>query len=430
MLTAFILALIKLLSNPVMLAALAKFLANALKSVSQRVNPTHEDPPSPVCGGSFCAIGAKVRGLVVSLQTTQRSAQSKDLQRAIGVTVPIATPEIYADMLDRAKKGAFAYPAINVSSSQTLTAAIRGFAEAESDGIIQFSWGGAEYASGSTVKNMVDGAVALAEYAHVVAKNYKVNIGIHTDHCPAEKLDGFMRPLLAFGADRIKSGKAPLFNSHMWDGSAVDMTENMKIAKEMLAMSVAAKTILEIEIGVVGGEEDGIEAKHDAKLYSTPEDALMTIETLGTDVNARYMVAATFGNVHGVYKPGNVVLQPKILATLQEAVSAKLGLPAGSKPMDLVFHGGSGSLLSEIRESLDYGVIKMNVDTDTQYAFTRPVVEHMLKNYDGVLKIDGEVGNKKAYDPRAWGKAAEAGMAARVVRACEDLRSNGTSSLK
>ena len=344
--------------------------------------------------------------------------------------MPIATPEIYADMLDRAKKGAFAYPAINVSSSQTITAAIRGFAEAESDGIIQFSWGGAEYASGSTVKNMVDGAVALAEFAHVVAKNYKVNIGIHTDHCPTEKLDGFMRPLLAFGADRIKSGKAPLFNSHMWDGSAVDMVENMKVAKEMLAMSVAAQTILEIEIGVVGGEEDGIEAKHDAKLYSTPEDALMTIETLGTDVNARYMVAATFGNVHGVYKPGNVVLQPKILATLQEAVSAKLGLPAGSKPMDLVFHGGSGSLLSEIRESLDYGVIKMNIDTDTQYAFTRPVVDHMLKNYDGVLKIDGEVGNKKAYDPRAWGKAAEAGMAARVVRGCEDLRSTGTSSLK
>jgi fructose-bisphosphate aldolase class II len=216
----------------------------------------------------------------------------------------------------------------------------------------------------------------------------------------------------------------------MWDGSAVDMKENMRIAKEMLTMSVAAKTILEIEIGVVGGEEDGIEAKHDAKLYSTPEDALLTVETLGTDVNARYLVAATFGNVHGVYKPGNVVLQPKILATLQEAVSKKLGLAAGSKPMDLVFHGGSGSLLSEIRESLDYGVIKMNVDTDTQYAFTRPVVDHMLKNYDGVLKIDGEVGNKKAYDPRAWGKAAEAGMAARVARACEDLRSTGTSSLK
>ncbi len=344
--------------------------------------------------------------------------------------MPIATPEIYAEMLDRAKKGAFAYPAINVSSSQTITAAIRGFAEAQSDGIIQFSWGGAEYASGSTIKKMVDGAVALAEYAHIVAKNYNVHIGIHTDHCPAEKLDGFMKPLLALGAERIKSGKAPLFNSHMWDGSAVDMKKNMKVAAEMQKMSIAAKTILEIEIGVVGGEEDGVEAKHDAKLYSTPEDALMTIETLGSDPSTRYMVAATFGNVHGVYKPGNVVLQPKILRTLQDAVSKKLGLPEGSKPMDLVFHGGSGSLLTEIRESLDYGVVKMNIDTDTQYAFTRPVVDHMLKNYDGVLKIDGEVGNKKSYDPRAWGKAAEAGMAARIGVACEDLRSTGTSLLK
>ncbi len=344
--------------------------------------------------------------------------------------MPIATPEIYAEMLDRAKKGAFAYPAINVSSSQTITAAIRGFAEAQSDGIIQFSWGGAEYASGSTIKKMVDGAVALAEYAHIVAKNYNVHIGIHTDHCPAEKLDGFMKPLLALGAERIKSGKAPLFNSHMWDGSAVDMKENMKVAAEMQKMSIAAKTILEIEIGVVGGEEDGVEAKHDAKLYSTPEDALLTIETLGSDPSTRYMVAATFGNVHGVYKPGNVVLQPKILRTLQDAVSKNLGLAEGSKPMDLVFHGGSGSLLTEIRESLDYGVVKMNIDTDTQYAFTRPVVDHMLKNYDGVLKIDGEVGNKKLYDPRAWGKAAEAGMAARIGVACEDLRSTGTSLLK
>ena len=339
----------------------------------------------------------------------------------------IATPEVYAEMLDRAKKGAFAYPAINVSSSQTLIAAIRGFAEAESDGIIQFSWGGAEYASGSTVKNMVDGAVALAEFAHVVAKNYKVNIGIHTDHCPAEKLDGFMRPLLAIGAERVKAGKAPLFNSHMWDGSAVSMEENMKIADELIVKSEAARTILEIEIGVVGGEEYGIEAKHDAKLYSTPEDALLTLKTLGNGERGRYMVAATFGNVHGVYKPGNVVLQPKILQTLQDAVAKQLGQPAGSKPMDLVFHGGSGSLLSEIRDSLDYGVVKMNIDTDTQYSFTRPVVDHIFKNYDGVLKIDGEVGNKKAYDPRAWGKLAEAGMAARVAHAFEDLRSTGTS---
>jgi len=344
--------------------------------------------------------------------------------------MPIATPEIYGQMLDRAKAGAFAYPAINVSSSQTLIAALRGFAEAQSDGIIQFSWGGAEYASGSTIKNSVDGAVALAEYAHIVAKNYGVNIALHTDHCPVEKLDSFMRPLLDIGAKRIASGLAPLFQSHMWDGSAVSMPENMKIADELIAKSEAARTILEIEIGVVGGEEDGVEAKHDAKLYSTPEDALMTVETPGWGERGRYMVAATFGNVHGVYKPGNVVLQPKILRTLQDAVAATKSLPAGSKPMDLVFHGGSGSLLTEIREALDYGVIKMNIDTDTQYAFTRPVVDHVMKNYDGVLKVDSEVGNKKAYDPRAWGKAAEAGMAARVVRACEDLRSTGTSLLK
>ena len=343
--------------------------------------------------------------------------------------MPIASPEIYSQMLDRAKAGAFAYPAVNVSSSSTLIAALRGFAEAQSDGIIQFSWGGAEYASGSTVKNMLDGAVALAEFAHVVAKNYNVQIALHTDHCPAEKLDGFMRPLLDFGAQRIKDGKAPLFNSHMWDGSAVSMPENMKVSAEMFAKSKAAHTILEIEIGVVGGEEDGIEAKHDAKLYSHPEDALLTIETLGSDPANRYLVAATFGNVHGVYKPGNVVLQPKILRTLQDAVAKKLGLPEGAKPMDLVFHGGSGSLLSEIREALDYGVVKMNIDTDTQYAYTRPVVDHVMKNYDGVLKIDGEVGNKKMYDPRAWGKAAEAGMAARIVRAADDLRSTGTSLL-
>jgi fructose-bisphosphate aldolase class II len=341
--------------------------------------------------------------------------------------MPIATPEIYAEMLDRAKAGSFAYPAINVSSSQTLIGAIRGFAEAKSDGIVQISWGGAEYMSGSTVKNMVDGSLALAEYAHIVAKNYNVNIGIHTDHCPAEKLDGFMRPLLKFGADRIKSGKTPLFNSHMWDGSAVSMSENMSIANELIDASAAARTILEIEIGVVGGEEDGIEAKHDAKLYSTPEDALLTVKTLGLGERGRYLVAATFGNVHGVYKPGNVVLQPAILKTLQDAVAAEKGLAAGSKPLDLVFHGGSGSLLSEIRDALDYGVVKMNIDTDTQYAFTRPIVDHMLKNYDGVLKVDGEVGSKKAYDPRAWGKIAEAGLAARVVQACEDLRSAGTA---
>jgi fructose-bisphosphate aldolase class II len=340
--------------------------------------------------------------------------------------MPIASPAVYAEMLNRAKEGKFAYPAINVSSSQTLNAALRGFAEAESDGIIQVSWGAAEYLSGSTVKNMRDGAIALAEYAHVVAKNYPVNIALHTDHCPKEKLDGFMRPLVAYSQERVKQGQEPLFQSHMWDGSAVDLQENMAIAEEMLDACASANMILELEIGVVGGEEDGIEAKHDAKLYSTPDDALLTAERLGLGERGRYLLAATFGNVHGVYKPGNVVLQPKILKGLQEAVASAKGLGADAKPFDLVFHGGSGSLLEEIREALDYGVVKMNIDTDTQYSFTRPIVDHVFKNYDGVLRVDGEVGNKKTYDPRAWGKAAEAGMAQRIIEACSDLRSTGT----
>ena len=337
--------------------------------------------------------------------------------------MPIASPEVYGEMLDRAKAGKFAYPAINTSSSQTIVAAIRGFAEAESDGIVQVSWGGAEFASGQGVKDMVTGAVALAEFAHVVAAKYNVNIALHTDHCPKEKLSGFMEPLIAVSQERVAKGLAPLFQSHMWDGSAVPLSENMEISERMLDACVKANIILEIEIGVVGGEEDGIEATHDAKLFSTVEDGLETAQRLGLGERGRYMVAATFGNVHGVYKPGNVVLTPSILKEIQDAVGKEYGV---DKPFDLVFHGGSGSLLSEIRESLDYGVVKMNIDTDTQYAFTRPIANHMFVNYNGVLKIDGEVGNKKMYDPRAYGKAAETGMADRVKLACEDLRSAGT----
>lgn len=337
--------------------------------------------------------------------------------------MPIASPEVYAQMLDRAKAGKFAYPAINCTSSQTIVAAMRGFAEAESDGIVQVSWGGAEFASGQTVKDMVAGATALAEFAHSIARHYNVNIALHTDHCPKDKLPGFMEPLLKISQDRVARGLEPLFQSHMWDGSAVPLKENMEISQRLLDESVKARTILEIEIGVVGGEEDGIEATHDAKLFSSVEDGLATADALGLGERGRYLVAATFGNVHGVYKPGNVVLTPSILRDIQDAVGAQHGK---DKPFDLVFHGGSGSLLSEIREALDYGVVKMNIDTDTQYAFTRPVADHMFKNYDGVLKIDGDVGNKKLYDPRSYGKAAEAGMAERVARGCEDLRSSGT----
>ncbi|NUW33539.1 class II fructose-bisphosphate aldolase [Nonomuraea sp. SMC257] len=337
--------------------------------------------------------------------------------------MPIATPEIYAEMLDRAKAGGFAYPAINVTSSQTLNAALRGFAEAESDGIVQVSTGGAEFLSGATVKDMVTGATALAEYARVVAEKYPVTVALHTDHCPKDKLDGFMRPLIDISLERVSRGLDPLFQSHMWDGSAVPLEENLEIAQELLDKCARARIIMEMEIGVVGGEEDGVVGEINEKLYTTPGDALATAEAVGLGERGRYLLAATFGNVHGVYKPGHVKLRPGVLKELQEAVGGKYGK---EKPFDLVFHGGSGSSLEEIHEAISYGVVKMNIDTDTQYAFTRPIADHMFRNYDGVLKVDGDVGNKKAYDPRSYGKAAEAGMSARVVEACEHLKSAGT----
>ena len=337
--------------------------------------------------------------------------------------MPIATPEIYAQMLDRAKQQGFAYPAINVTSSQTLNAALRGFADAESDGILQVSTGGAEYLSGASVKDMVVGAEALAEFAKVVAARYPVHVALHTDHCPKGKLDSYMRPLIQISAERVKNGQEPLFQSHMWDGSAVPLPENLEIARDLLDQCAKARIIMELEIGVVGGEEDGIVGEMNEKLYTTPEDALATAEALGLGERGRYILAATFGNVHGVYKPGHVKLRPAVLKEIQETVGAKYGK---DKPFDLVFHGGSGSALEEIREAISYGVVKMNVDTDTQYAFTRPIADHMFRSYDGVLKVDGDVGNKKAYDPRSYGKAAETGMAARVTHACQDLLSAGT----
>jgi fructose-bisphosphate aldolase class II len=306
-----------------------------------------------------------------------------------------------------------------------LNAALRGFAEAESDGIVQVSTGGAEFASGTKVKDMVTGATALAEFAHVVADKYPVNVALHTDHCPKDKLDGYVRPLLAISQERVAAGGRPLFQSHMWDGSAVPLTENLTIATELLDLAVKAHIVLEIEVGVVGGEEDGVANEINEKLYTTPDDFRQTVDALGTGEKGRYLLAATFGNVHGVYKPGNVKLRPEILEQGQQVIAAQLGLPAGSKPLDLVFHGGSGSLPEEIEAAVSYGVVKMNVDTDTQYAFTRPIAAHMFSKYDGVLKVDGEVGDKKAYDPRGYLKAAEQGMAGRVTQACESLHSAG-----
>src|SRR5487761_525241 len=211
-------------------------------------NPTSARAPRVRSGGESGILGKSVRGQ--------------------GATaMPIATPEVYAQMLDRAKQHGFAYPAINVTSSQTLNAAVHGFAEAESDGIVQVSTGGAEYLSGQGVKEMVTGSVALAEFAHVVAAKYPVHIALHTDHCPKDKLDGFMRPLVKLSQERVARGEQPLFQSHMWDGSAVPLAENLRIASELLDECAKARTIMEVEIGVVGGEEDGVVGAMNEKLY-------------------------------------------------------------------------------------------------------------------------------------------------------------------
>lgn len=337
--------------------------------------------------------------------------------------MPIVNFEKYGEMLNRAKKGGFAYPAINVTSNETINAALQGFADAKSDGIIQISTGGGEFASGS-LKNMVLGAVTLAEHAHRMAEHYDVHIALHTDHCVPEKVETFLKPLIEETAKRRAAGLPNLYNSHMHDGSALPLKENMEQAVEIMKLCKENEIILEVEAGVVGGEEDGID-NTDApaeKLYTTPEDMVAVHEAL-SPIGGRFMFAATFGNVHGVYKPGNVKLKPSILRDGQAAVVAKYGQEAH---FDLVFHGGSGSSQEEIHETLEYGVVKMNVDTDCQYTFTRPIVDHMMKNYDGVLRIDGEMGNKKVYDPRSYLKAAVKGMADRVVEACNDLKSTGT----
>lgn len=325
-------------------------------------------------------------------------------------------------MLEAAQKGNYAYPAVNVSSLTTLNAAFKAFADKKSDGIIQVSTGGGEFASGLSVKNAALGAIVLAEAAHRLADNYDVFIALHTDHCQPKKVDSFLRPLIEATAKRRAAGLGNLFQSHMFDGSELPLEENMKLSQELLKLCAENEIILEVEAGVVGGEEDGIDhsGMPAEKLYTTPEDMLGVYEALNG--LGKYIFAATFGNVHGAYKPGAVQLRPEILKQGQEAVIKKYGQEA---EFDLVFHGGSGSELSQIRETLAYGVIKMNIDTDTQYAFTRPVADHMMKNYDGVLKIDGEVGAKKLYDPRSYLKKAEESMAARLGQGCEDLLSTG-----
>ena len=337
--------------------------------------------------------------------------------------MPIATPDQFKQMLDSAQNSEYAYPAINCTSILTLNAAMKGFAESKSDGIIQFSTGAGQFASGLANKDAAYGCIVLAEAAHTLAQQYDVLIAINTDHCPPDKAEDFLKPLIRATAERRSRGETNLFQNHMLDASNLSLDDNMAISQEYLRMCAEHEIVLEVEAGVVGGEEDGAHGTEDTpeeKLYTTPADMLSVYEALHEI--GRFTFAATFGNVHGHYKPGAVKLRPEILKQGQAAVTDKYGSEA---EMDLVFHGGSGSLLEEIRETLAYGVIKMNVDTDTQYAFTRPIVDHFMTNYEGVLKVDGEIGNKKVYDPRSYLKKAEGGMSERVSIACGDLLSEG-----
>jgi fructose-bisphosphate aldolase class II len=340
--------------------------------------------------------------------------------------MPIATPEQYADMLDRAKAGGFAYPAVNASSSSTINGILQGLTAAGSDGIIQVTTGGADFFAGQSVKARASGALAFAAFVTEVAKNYPITVALHTDHCPTNALDDFLLPLIAASESEVTAGRGPIFQSHMWDGSAVLLEENLRVAQQILPRMKAISSILEVEIGVVGGEEDGVSHDINEHLYTTLDDAIATVEALGLGENGRYIAALTFGNVHGVYKPGNVKLRPELLGEIQAGLQSRYG--TGAMPLDLVFHGGSGSSDEEIAIAVANGVVKMNIDTDTQYVYSRSVADSVLKNYDGFLKVDGEVGNKKVYDPRSWGKLAESALAARVVEATKQLGSAGHSS--
>ncbi|MCB0334912.1 MAG: class II fructose-bisphosphate aldolase, partial [Bdellovibrionales bacterium] len=287
--------------------------------------------------------------------------------------MPVPNTEQYLEMLDNAKVNKFAFPAINVSNIVTANAAIAAFAESKSDGIVQLSIGAAKFASGTHIANPVMGAASIADHVHRMAKDLDVFIALHTDHCQAEEL-AWVNGLIDLSKERRKSGQAVLFNGHMFDGSALALDKNMEVARPLLEKCKDVGIVLEVEAGIVGGEEDGAATTDSTeKLYTSPEDMLYVADQL-FPIKGRFMFAATFGNVHGIYKPGNVKLTPSILKDGQAAVAEKFG---GSNCFDLVFHGGSGSPVEQIHETLEYGVVKMNVDTATQFAFSQPIAKHM-----------------------------------------------------
>ena len=328
-------------------------------------------------------------------------------------------------MLDAASAGQYALPSVNVTSSETLNGVMQGFAEAGADGIVQVSTGAGDYLSGSLVKDMALGALAAAEFARVLGDRYPVLIALHTDHATPANFDGFVRPLIDESRRRRERGEEPLFHSHMFDGSTLPLTENLRCSAHLLDELARLDIVLELEVGVVGGEEDGIAGPGPGRseLYTTTEDLMQVADALGVGERGRYLLAATFGNVHGVYAPGNVKLRPAVLSDGQQALAAR---HPGSR-FQYVFHGSSGSEPDQVREAIAAGVVKVNLDTDAQYAFTRAIAHHIFTNYDGVLRVDGGVGRKSAYDPRSWGRAAESSLARRVTEACELFGAAGRS---
>jgi len=346
----------------------------------------------------------------------------------------VATGDTVQEIFRLAKEKSFALPAANVISSSTINAVLEAAKEMNAPVIVQFSNGGAHFNAGKGLSNenqkaAIAGAVAGAKHVHELAKAYDVPVILHTDHC-AKKLLPWIDGLLDAGEAHYKEHGVPLYSSHMIDLSEEPIEENIEICKAYLSRMSKMGMTLEIELGITGGEEDGVDNTDvdSSKLYTQPEEVAYAYEEL-SKVSHRFTVAASFGNVHGVYKPGNVKLTPKILDNSQKYIENKFN--TGKNPVDFVFHGGSGSSLSEIREAISYGVIKMNIDTDLQYAYMAGVRDYVQGKKDylqgQIGNPDGEdVPNKKYYDPRVWIRHGEVSFKERLIQAFQDLNNVNT----
>ncbi|KYH06102.1 MULTISPECIES: class II fructose-bisphosphate aldolase [Chryseobacterium] len=348
----------------------------------------------------------------------------------------VATGQLVTDIFQYAKENKFALPAVNVIGSSNVNATMETAAKLNAPVIIQFSNGGAAFNAGKGLSNdgqksAILGAIAGAKHIHTLAEAYGATVILHTDHC-AKKLLPWIDGLMDANEEFFKQTGKSLYSSHMLDLSEESLEENLEISAKYFERMAKLQMTLEVEIGVTGGEEDGVDNSDvdNSKLYTQPEDVAYTYEKLKA-ISDNFTIAAAFGNVHGVYKPGNVVLTPKILDNSQKYVQEKFGTAA--KPINFVFHGGSGSTLEEIREAIDYGVIKMNIDTDLQFAYTEGIRDYMINNIDYLRAQIGnpegeEKPNKKFYDPRVWVRKGEDTFSARLVKAFEDL--NNVDTLK